>query len=282
MGKFFLKVIYMPVLWREIRYVMSAKLYLVITRAIAFILFVGFISLGSGCGRQNEVDASLDGAMPRTILWAWERPEDLTFADPAEFGVAFLAQTIYLSGSDVLPKPRRQPLAVSPGAYVIAVTRVETTKETAFRPKLDSEMAVETASLIVGTMKLPDVRAVQVDFDAVVSEREFYSRLMAAVRARLPVETPLTMTSLASWCTGDAWFNDFPVAEAVPMVFHMGADSDKIRTFLKNGNDWDEPLCRGSYGLLLGGSDDIKIVPGRRIYYFKDSAWRPGDIQALK
>ncbi len=253
-----------------------------IRRAIIFLVLVGLLSLGGGCVRQNEVDASLDGAMPRTILWAWERPEDLTFADPSEFGVAFLAQTIHLSGSDVIYKPRRQPLAVSPGAYVIAVTRVETAKETSARPTLDSDLAVETASLIVSTMELPDVRAVQVDFDAVVSEREFYSRLIATIRSRLPVETPLTMTALASWCTGDAWFNDFPVAEAVPMVFHMGADSDKVRTFLKNGNDWREPLCRGSYGLLFGSSDDLKIVPGRRIYYFKDSAWRPSDLRALR
>ena len=58
------------------------------------------------------------------------------------------------------------------------------------------------------------------------------------------------MTSLASWCTGDAWFNDFPVDEAVPMVFQMGADDEKIKTYLRNGNDWNEPLCRGSYGIV--------------------------------
>ena len=220
--------------------------------------------------------------MPRTILWAWERPEDLTFADPGKFGVAFLAQTIYLNGSDVIHKPRRQPLAVSPGAYVIAVTRIETAKETSTRPAFDREMIAETAVLIRRTLELPDVKAIQVDFDAVVSEREFYLALMREIRSGLPVETSLTMTSLASWCTGDAWFNEFPVGEAVPMVFHMGADSDKIRTFLKNGNDWNEPLCRGSYGLLFGSSDELKLVPGRRIYYFKDSPWRPSDLESLK
>ena len=89
------------------------------------------------------------------------------------------------------------------------------------------------------------------------------------------------MTSLASWCTGDAWFNDFPVDEAVPMVFQMGADSDKIKTYLRNGNDWQEPLCRGSYGISLeeGRFDGMK--PGRRMYYFKNSAWRPDDLPKL-
>jgi len=31
--------------------------------------------------------------LPRLILWAWERPEDLRALDP-DTGVAFLAQTI--------------------------------------------------------------------------------------------------------------------------------------------------------------------------------------------
>lgn len=38
---------------------------------------------------RNRVD---ENSFPRTILWAWERPEDLEFLDPREFAVAFLAQ----------------------------------------------------------------------------------------------------------------------------------------------------------------------------------------------
>jgi len=89
------------------------------------------------------------------------------------------------------------------------------------------------------------------------------------------------MTSLASWCTGDAWFNDFPVDEAVPMVFQMGADSDKIKAYLRNGNDWNEPLCRGSYGISLeeGSFDGTKA--GRRLYYFKNGSWLSSDVEKL-
>jgi len=94
------------------------------------------------------------------------------------------------------------------------------------------------------------------------------------------VRTPLTMTALASWCTGDAWFNDFPVDEAVPMVFEMGADSDKIKNFLRNGNDWNEPLCRGSYGLLINENRFEGLKPGRRIYYFSYAPWKRSDIPA--
>jgi len=43
---------------------------------------------------------------PKTILWAWERPENLTFINPADVGVAFLARTIYLRGSEIIVRPR--------------------------------------------------------------------------------------------------------------------------------------------------------------------------------
>ena len=240
--------------------------------------------------------------MPTKILWAWERPEDLRFLDPKEFGVAFLAQTIFLDNDGISPKPRRQPLDVSPGTYMIAVTRIETKKGTAERPTFSPEMVSKVAALIKNTLDLPNVKAIQVDFDAVVSEREFYRKFMFELRHVLfeppasaggqsaspdssrpsplaPV--PLTMTSLASWCTGDAWFNDFPVDEAVPMVFQMGADSDKIKTYLRNGNDWREPLCRGSYGISLEEGKFDGIKDGRRMYYFKNSAWNAGDLNVL-
>jgi len=90
------------------------------------------------------------------------------------------------------------------------------------------------------------------------------------------------MTSLASWCTGDAWFNDFPVDEAVPMVFQMGADSDKIKTFLRNGNDWQEPLCRGSYGISVDDPLGVEVKKNRRIYYFSSRAWREDDVERLR
>ncbi|MFN0138826.1 MAG: hypothetical protein ACKVQW_01910 [Pyrinomonadaceae bacterium] len=240
--------------------------------------------------------------MPRKILWAWERPEDLRFIDRNEYGVAFLAQTILLENDRVIHKPRRQPLELAPGTYVIAVTRIETNKDGRMGPALDDEMIAKTVSLIKSTLELPDVRGIQVDFDAVVSERAFYRRLMFELRSlldksadegvrvpedadegvRVPSRVPLTMTALASWCTGDAWFNDFPVDEAVPMVFQMGADSDKIKTYLRGQNDWQEPLCGGSYGISLEKGKFEGMKPGRRIYYFKNTAWKPSDVDALK
>ena len=249
------------------------------TVKIALIVLAGVVL--PACSK-NTVNPRLDNEMPAKIVWAWERPEDLRFLDPAKFGVAFLAQTLFLENDRVIPKPRRQPLEVAPGAYLIAVTRIETNKEGPKRPTMDQETGIQAADLIRKTLDLPDVRAIQIDFDAVASERGFYRSLMVEIKGQLPPETPLTMTSLASWCTGDAWFNDFPVDEAVPMVFQMGADDEKIKTYLRNGNDWREPLCRGSYGLAIEEPASFPLKDGRRTYYFKSQAWRASDLQFFK
>lgn len=220
--------------------------------------------------------------MPTKILWAWERPEDLRFIDTKQYGVAFLAQTLTLETDNVLPKPRRQPLETAPGTYIIAVTRIETKKGSAERPTFTPEMATKVASLVKNTLDLPDVKGVQIDFDAVVSERSFYRSMMKELKKQLPPETPLTMTSLASWCTGDAWFNDFPVDEAVPMAFQMGADDEKIKNYLRNANDWNEPLCRGSYGISVDEPLGVELKSDRRVYYFSDSAWKSADIERIR
>ncbi|HRI04650.1 MAG TPA: hypothetical protein PLL77_12980 [Pyrinomonadaceae bacterium] len=248
---------------------------------LSLVTFVVILIL-SGCQPKNVVNPNLSNTMPTKVLWAWERPEDLRFIDTKQYGVAFLAQTLTLETDNVLPKPRRQPLETAPGTYIIAVTRIETKKGSAERPTFTPEMATKVASLVKNTLDLPNVKGVQIDFDAVVSERNFYRSMMKELKNQLPPETPLTMTSLASWCTGDAWFNDFPVDEAVPMAFQMGADDEKIKNYLRNGNDWNEPLCRGSYGISIDEDIGVELKPKRRVYYFSNSAWKSADIERMR
>ncbi len=248
----------------------------------ALLLIFVFLIISVSCNSKNQVNAKLNSEMPHKILWAWERPEDLRFLDPEQFGVAFLAQTLNLQQTDVVFRPRRQPLEVPPNIYLIAVTRIETVKENSKRPALSDEQITKIAGLVKKTLELPNVKAIQIDFDVVVSERAFYRKLINVVKKELPENTPLTMTSLASWCVGESWFNDFPVDEAVPMAFVMGADDKSIRDFLASGNDWREPLCRGSYGVAIDEPLNIKFKPERRIYYFKSRAWEKSDLELLK
>lgn len=219
--------------------------------------------------------------MPSKILWAWERPEDLRFLDANKFGVAFLAQTLTLRNNEVIFQPRRQSLQIAPKTYLIAVTRIETAKQNSLRSDLSDGQKEKVVSFIKKTLELPNVKAVQIDFDALVSERTFYRNVVNELKKQLPANTPLMMTALASWCVGDAWFSDFPVDEAVPMAFEMGADDKAIRDFLIHENDWREPLCRGSYGIAVDEPLKVNFNPNRRFFYFKSKAWEKSDLEKL-
>lgn len=235
----------------------------------------------AGCRKQNEVNPDLSTEMPSRILWAWEREEDLLFLDTDKFGVAFLAQTLILQNEDVLFNPRRQPLEIPEGTFLLAVTRIETIKNQRNRPDFSAEQKEKVVSLIKKTLQLTNVRAVQIDFDATVSEREFYRNVVTDLKKELPEDVFLTITSLASWCVGDSWFYDFPIDEAVPMAFQMGADNERIRSFLANGNDWREPLCKGSYGISIDEPLKINFKPNRRFYYFNPKPWKKSDLENL-
>ncbi len=88
------------------------------------------------------------------------------------------------------------------------------------------------------------------------------------------IKIPLTITALTSWCQGDPWIRDLPVAEAVPMLFRMGAGG------AWNGQDFSIPLCRGSLGLA---TDELPpITPrGRRLYFFHPRQWTPAAYQGI-
>ncbi|MCB1026098.1 MAG: hypothetical protein KDB79_17000, partial [Acidobacteria bacterium] len=217
----------------------------------------------------------------KVILWAWERPEDMQFIDPKTTGVAFLAQTLILSGDQVLVNPRRQPLRVADGTYLITVTRIETVKN-GNAPELSESQHQKIVANLLKSLKLPNIKAIQIDFDVTVSERKFYRGIIVDLRKQLPKNFPFTITALGSWCLEDRWFGDLPIDEAVPMVFDMGKDDRLIRSSLENKIDWKEPLCRGSYGLEISEPINAKLKPDRRVFYFNSRPWKRSDLEKLR
>ena len=228
---------------------------------------------------RNRMD---EGSFPRTVLWAWERPEDLRSLDSHLFAVAFLAQTLVLKGDEVVFTPRRQPLKVAPETRLIAVTRIESQKTTGQRSVLSEAQRQRIAALILNTLALNNVSVVQVDFDAVKSEREFYKSLLKDLRQQLPENVALSMTALASFCVGDRWLADLPVDEAVPMIFRMGTDDQPIKRLLADGNDFREPLCRKSYGVSLDEPIRVNFETARRRYVFNPHSWTGADLRAVR
>src|SRR3954454_13816947 len=102
------------------------------------ILIIGAIVLVAAvsCHRRTTRNRLNEIQFPSVILWAWERPEDLSFLDSHKYGVAYLAQTLILKGDDVVFNPRHQTLQVPPGTKMMAVTRIESQKITGQKPAL--------------------------------------------------------------------------------------------------------------------------------------------------
>jgi hypothetical protein len=240
------------------------------------------LPFASSCRRGSTRDRVTENHFPRIILWAWERPENLEFLDPQKFGIAFLAQTLTIKNGDVVFNPRHQPLKVPPGAKLIAVTRIESQKITRQPTELSDEVRTKLVERIRKTLELNNVSAIQVDFDVLPAERNFYRRLLADLRQELPDTVPLSMTALASFCIGDRWLSDLPVDEAVPMVFRMGTDSDPIKRLLSNGGDFRDDLCRRSYGVALDEPLKTSFAEQRRVYVFNVRSWSPDDLAVLK
>ena len=203
------------------------------------------------------------------MLWAWERPEDLTFIDPREVGVAYLASTLYLNGDRVAARPRQQPLKLPPNSVVVAVVRIETDWRSA--PTMSARQRGEASRAIASVVRFSPA-AIQIDFDARRSQRAFYRGLLTDVRGRLPASMPLTITALASWCLYDNWIADLPIDEAVPMLFRMGPDKLSIAAYLRRGGDFNSARSRSSFGISLD-EPGIEGPEGRRVYIFSPRAW---------
>lgn len=205
-------------------------------------------------------------SLPPVILWAWERPENLTFLDPQKTGVAFLAKTITLRADKTAVKPRLQPLQLARDTKLIAVVRIEIDRSSA--PSLSSAQLQQTVHEI---SSLSGVSVVQIDFDAAVSERDFYRKLLQRVRQELSPSVGLSMTALASWCAGDNWIADLPVNEAVPMLFRMGVERRQFQRRLESGQPFEASICRNSAGVST--DEPVTIAAVNRLYVFNPQPW---------
>lgn len=184
--------------------------------------------------------------------------------------MAYLAETISLSGSRIIIRPRLQPLEVPNGTTLIAVVRIESIRSAP--PSLSIEQRNEIVESLLQIAGKPKTSALQIDFDATQSERQFYKNLLNDLRRRLPESIPLSMTALASWCIFDNWLDDLPVDEAVPMLFEMGIDQHRITDYLNEGGKLRSSRCRQSVGISI---DETKqsVFKGARVYVFNSQPW---------
>ena len=206
--------------------------------------------------------------IPGIVLWAWEEPQDLRFVNPKDTGIAFLAATIQLQAGATIIRPRFQPLRVPDAAKLVSVVRIEADSSA----ELNHFQMERSLATIVETNSWPRVRAVQVDFDATLSQRNFYRDLLIELRRRLPSAVPISITALASWCLDDDWTSALPIDEAVPMLFRMSVGTDQVVARLASGKDFRSPLCQDSVGIST--DERWSTLPaGRRVYVFHTRPW---------
>nr|WP_297531160.1 hypothetical protein [uncultured Roseateles sp.] len=85
---------------------------------------------------------------------------------------------------------------------------------------------------------------VQLDFEAVPSQRDSYHALLKRLRAALPTSTRLSVTLLAWQCRSKAWIDPIVADEVVPMFFRLGVDSARWQRELAAGAAALHPRCR--------------------------------------
>lgn len=213
--------------------------------------------------------------LPRVTLWAWERREDLHALNPQRFAVAYLDQTLTISLT-VHAQPRRDALAIPASATRIPVIRIEAPADAVLN---DVNRAGLVQHLLTSARE-PGIAALQIDFDATRSQRDFYRDLLIVVRKQMPAGLPLSITALASWCSNDDWIRALPVEEVVPMMFRMepdrrraAPDRDEFRI--------REPLCQSSIGVSTTEPWPSHLE-GKRIYVFADNGWRHDPPESLE
>ena len=111
------------------------------------------------------------------------------------------------------------------------------------------------------------IAALQIDFDAASSQRRFYRDLLTDLRHDLPATLPLSITAIASWCMYDDWLASLPIDEAVPMLFRMGPDAERVRAYFAQGGDCVAAVARRSAGVA---TDEMMpdLPADRRVYIF--------------
>ena len=242
----------------------------------AFLLVVSalFLCLAIRSDSLPDLPSRLEN-LPRVTLWAWERREDLHTVDPKQYAIAYLDQTLTLDLT-VHRQPRRNPMILPAGAARIPVIRIETSQYGV----LDGVARTDAVDAILLSAAEPGIAALQIDFDAVVSQRQFYRDLLIELRRRMPPRLPLSITALASWCSWDGWIRDLPIDEAVPMFFRMEPDRRRAPS---NINDFRirEPLCRVSAGISTTEPWPSSL-DHKRIYVFPDRGWGPESLADIK
>ncbi|MES2295419.1 MAG: hypothetical protein V4582_00175 [Pseudomonadota bacterium] len=240
-------------------------------RPLALLLLSCFLFLplrmDSAGGRSKAPHPAL-AALPATLLWAWERPEDLRWLPP-DMGVAYVASSIVLRGDETLIYPRRAPLLLSPGSARVPVLHVDASWRNP--PTLSEQQRERITQELLRVAARANRHVVQLDFEVRQSQRPFLAATIASIRRQLDARVALSVTALASWCLDARGPGTTDADEVVPMAFRMGQQQGALRQRLLRQQGFDAPQCASAIGFA---SDEARMqVRAPRHYYFSPQPW---------
>ncbi|WP_426745520.1 hypothetical protein VZQ01_31925 [Myxococcus faecalis] len=152
---------------------------------------------------------------PRVVLWAWERPEDLSFLANPSVEVSVLLATLELRASRWRTHSRQQPIRLPAGKRPRGTIRLEM-RDGASLAHYSPAQLRGVAQRLVDLARARDVSMLQIDFDARESEQAAYLVLLRQTRELLGASRPLSITGLASWCTQGSWLEQAPWTRSSP------------------------------------------------------------------
>lgn len=219
--------------------------------------------------------ASQTTTTPRIWLWAWDRPEDLRFLNPNEAGVAFFVLGIRIREKAINLRPRTAPLRLVAGMHRIAVVRLDVVPR-----DISDALLSQVVEAIKGIAIVPDIEGIQLDFDALRSQRPFYRKLVDRLKRDGQIRVPITITALASWCMGDHWIGDLSVDGTVAMLFQMGPEAGETLAWLSKAR----PLHGAKEGALAWGLSTDQPLPlpppsDAQVFLFHPHAWNRSAFQ---
>lgn len=206
-------------------------------------------------------------------VWAWERPEDLRFLEnnTDKITVVYYAGDVIIQNGGMDIEPRRNKLFLPAGVSVMPLVRIDNFDNV---DALTEERMQTIQGFIARICTVSGISGCQIDFDATVSERPIYAKLIAGVKKEIPTSIPLSITALVSWCDTFSWLDDTAIDYAVPMFYRLGSDREQIQNDRVGQTFMKSKKCQSAVGI----STDEKIPnkkyrQGRDVYFFNPQPW---------
>lgn len=218
---------------------------------------------------------------PNIVIWVWERPENLYFMEDENVSFSYLAGTITKTDKGLIPYFRQQPLRIPNNSKTMAVVRIEHRVEN--KSFSESDRKIITKFIVESCTQLEKNGSCQIDFDATKSQLDFYKKLLTDVRLALPKKMKLSITSLLSWCTTkNAWFDNSPINEVVPMFFRLGTNSNEYWDKIKDNKLELNSACKKSIGISTDENLPKKYLKNKTIYIFNNEYWNYENWSKIK